>query len=197
MPLPLVFDMDGNPRSWNWLTDLMGAVSLGFSEYQLAYRCVEVHVQRGHAALVVHLRQPDGLPIPGITCIRYWPDAPKLPEWDPPPERWFNRGVHGETNENGDWGSGMGGGDRYYPPEAGPSSIWIGELGVGSDCFHGLGWIVDPELNDLHLNLVFERSDEEPPPPPPPDDAWLILTNLLRSTGEMWISAADEIEGLL
>jgi len=102
--------------------------------------------------------------------IRFWPGAPVLPEWPSPPERWKNKGVHDKTNEDGHIGFGMGGGDHYYPDQGqvGASSIWVGHTGWGSDCMHGLGWIVAD--TDLHLNVVFQQVENgdngngEPPP---------------------------------
>lgn len=162
---PRIFDRHGTEQDWAWLQGKFGQVSHTESQETTAYRLVRIQERQGHSSFVVSLIDADGNPIPGITVIRYWPGAPPLPAWNPPPERWYNKGVHGETNAQGDIGYGMGPGDLYYPPAAGASAAWVGELGVGSDCFHGLGWIVAD--TDLHLDLTFQRTEGEPPPPPP------------------------------
>jgi hypothetical protein len=166
MTTPAIFDKNSQPQSWAWLVGKFGEASISHSEEALAYRLVRIQERQGHSSFVVNLIDEQGNPISGTTVIRYWPDAPKLPEWTPPPERWFEKGVHGETNPEGNIGFGMGGGDQYHPPIPGPSSAWVGEMGVGSDCFHGLGWIVAE--TDLHLDLTFQRTESQPPPEPSP-----------------------------
>jgi hypothetical protein len=172
MTQPRIFDRTGQERDPAWLQAKFGAVSYHLSGEDTAYRLVRIQERQGHSSHVVALIDAEGNPLDGITVIRYWPDAPPLPDWDPPPERYFEKGVHGETNPEGLIGFGMGSGDLYHPPACGASSAWVGELGVGSDCFHGLGWIIAEA--DLHLDLVFQRTEGQPPPEPPDFEAAVI-----------------------
>lgn len=155
---PKIFDKEGQERDWAWLIARFGDVTISQSTYEQVYRLVEIREQEGPAALIPSLLDEEGQPVPGVQVIRYWPGAPELPVWDPPPERWKNRGVHGKTNDEGHIGFGMGGGDYYdSQTETGASSIWVGELGWGSDCIHGLGMLA--ATNHIHLNPTFQRQE--------------------------------------
>jgi len=164
--MTIILDRNGQERSWAWLQERFGLVSHVESAEYSAYRLLVIQEQQGHSSLIATLIDEEANPIEGIEVIRYWPDAPELPYWEPPPERWFPKGVHGRTNADGNMGFAMGHGDLYDPAiQSGASSIWVGEPGYGSDCISGLGWIVHPVDGDLHLNVVFQRLEDEPPPP--------------------------------
>jgi hypothetical protein len=182
---PKVFDNGGQERDMAWLLNKYGDVTISASEYPEAFRVVELREQIGDAALVVRLLNEEGQLQGGVTVIRYWPDAPKLPEWPPPPERWFSQGVHGETNDEGVIGFGMGRGDYYDPAleQRGATSIWVGFLGTGSECVGGLGMLGGS--NHAHINVTFQHS-AEPEPPGPGGDELERIALALESIAARW-----------
>lgn len=197
-----VYDLSGTKRDWSWLEGKFGPKLLRPSQYTYAYRVVRIDERRGHASFIVKLIDENGAPVSGITVIRNWvgmgPEH-QLPTWVEPPERWFERGVHGETNNNGDIGYGMGPGDLYYPPATGASSVWgghkEGDQKWGSDCLSGLGWIVHPIDGDLHLDVVLQRTVGEPPPPEP-DENWQMLFETLATTNALMVDVNSRLGNL-
>jgi hypothetical protein len=111
-------------------------------------RLVALRCREGPASLEVHVEDGAGNPLANVTVFRYWPDAPVLPSelaWDAN----YNRADYGLTNDQGNIGFGMGGGDPYFPPgQAGASAIWVG--GPDSYLVSGLGWL--GLTAHIHLN---------------------------------------------
>jgi hypothetical protein len=191
---PKVFDGQGQERDWDWLIANFGAVSLERAEeaedQSHVYRIVKLHDTDGPAAMVVNVVDHDNKPLEGVQVVRYWPNAPKLPDWPRPTSLWHEEGVFGPTNENGDIGFGMGGGENYTVPNGGPCAVWVADEAGPSDLLSGLG-MLDKTVH-RHLDVTFrleavveptaQPTDREPavdgqpivpvpelgPPPPPP-----------------------------
>ena len=154
-----IFDKDGLERDADWLRQEFGAVEVqrGDGDWHVA----ELREAEGAATIIVTVLDQGSEPVEGALVARWWPD-PSLPELPIELTGWHAIGVYGETNANGDIGFGMGGGDYYYPPDAGASDVWID---YDSDLVHGLGMV--GSTNHRHLNVVFRYLPEPPPEPTP------------------------------
>jgi hypothetical protein len=191
---PRVFDQQGQERNWQWLVANFGPVSLERAETPQGtgqvFRVVKLQDREGPAVLVVHVTDQEGNPQDGVTVVRYWPDAPSLPDWPPPTSRWRARGVFGRTNPNGDIGYGLGAGDYYSPPDSGASAVWVAEQIGSSDFVSGLGMLSGTNHRHLEVHYQLQGIEGEPPPPeplpptppeptpptpPPTDDNWARL----------------------
>ena len=172
MAEPKIFDQQGQERDWAWLTANFGDIRVERATAEegvtKVYRVVKLQGAEGPAVQVATVTDKDGNPLEGIQVVRYWPDAPQLPDWPKPASRWHQRGVFGGTNTSGDIGYGMGHGDYYFPPDGGASSVWVADEAGPSDLVSGLGMLGG--TNHRHLDVFFELQDveEEPPTPPPP-----------------------------
>jgi hypothetical protein len=171
MEMPKVYDQQGKEQDWDWLVATFGPVNLERAEVpegtKHIYRIVKLHDVEGPAVKIVRLIDQAGKPLANVRVVRYWPDAPALPEWAPPASRWRDRGVYGRTNSNGEIGFGMGHGDFFFPPKSGASAVWVGEEAGPSDFVSGLGML--GATHHRHLDVTFQLQDvEEPPAPPPP-----------------------------
>jgi len=129
------------------------------------------------AVIVAKVIGVDGSPMANWPVFRYWPDAPYLPETLVSHK---DRAVIGRTNENGDVGFGMGGGDFYFPPGVGATWIWphwgeavcgIGMVGATSH------WTIWP---------VFKARD----PAPEPEDG---IKDAVEYLGAQLYKAANEL----
>lgn len=149
LPPLVILDLSGVQRDWNWLRDTFGNVNIYRAGAGTAYRVCVLKAIEGPATLVVKVTD-DGQPLEGLTVIRYWPGAPYLL---PDLVGWFDRGVYGQTNANGEIGFGMGTGDYYQPPGGGASAIWV--HGLPSDLVTGLGMLWG--TNHIHLDTEFCR----------------------------------------
>jgi hypothetical protein len=187
---PKVFDQEGQEQDWDWLIATFGPVSLERVEpaegETRAFRIIKLQDAEGPAVEIVNVVDQNGDPMPGIRVVRYWPDAPLLPDWPLPIIKWRDRGVFGETNLEGDIGYGMGQGDYYFPPDCGSSAVWVADQHGPSDFLDGLGML--GATNHRHLDVFYQLQDigqspEEPPDEPPeeppeepseepPDEAW-------------------------
>jgi hypothetical protein len=170
MEYPKVYDQQGEEQDWAWLVANFGAINLeratipeGVAQ---VYRIVKLQDIEGPATQLVNVVNQEGRRLEGLTVVRYWPDAPKLPEWPPPISRWRDRGVYGPTNVNGDIGFGMGRGDYYSPPGAGASAVWVANQSGPSDFISGLGMVGG--TNHRHLDVYYQLKDAGAPPPEPP-----------------------------
>jgi hypothetical protein len=108
---------------------------------------VALRAAEPHSAIIVCVRYPDGSPAQGVVVLRHWPGAPLLP-----PElqgEWFDTGVWALTKDNGCADFGMGTGDYYWPPQCGPSSVWV----RSGDVVHCLGMVA--ATNHHHLDLDY------------------------------------------
>jgi hypothetical protein len=164
MGQPRIVDRQGQEKDWAWLVAQFGPVELeraGVAQGNV-YRVVEIREVQGPAVQVVNVVDPGGTPIEGIRVVRFWPDAPLLPDWPPPTSLWRNRGVFGDTNVEGNIGYGMGQGDYYYLPASGASAVWVGDESGPSDLISGLGMLGGTARR--HLDLVFQLQPAEPPP---------------------------------
>jgi len=171
-----IFDKDGREQSLSWLQSVFGNVeihSADASDGANVFRLAELRESVGPSAVVVAVKDEMGNPMKDVPVIRYWPDAPNLPDWTPPPERWKSRGVVGRTGDGGDVGFGMGQGDYYEPDkEQGASGIFLGKPSTHSDFVMGLGMVWATEHQHLNLTFQLGAGDDNggPEPPEPPEE---------------------------
>ena len=182
-----IYDKSGAERDWVWLQATFGAgvrVDARPDANLPGYEVVELRAKDGPCTLVARVLDEHGAPAAGVLVARWWDD----PHLDPLPEglaTWHPLGVYGSTNDGGDIGFGMGGGDGYdpaWPADKLPvSEIW-GPLNSGR--VHGLGWVWD--TNHLHLDVTLQwvGGGEEPPEPGEGDIAAAIL-ELARQVGRI------------
>lgn len=172
MDVPEVYDQEGNQRDWHWLIANFGAIRIERAEVPEGvghvYRIVKLQDAEGPAVKIVHIEDEAGNPQAGVKVVRYWPDAPMLPEWPPPASRWQEQGVYGDTNVNGDIGFGMGRGDYYFPPNGGASAVWIASPKGPSDYISGLGMLGGTNHRRMDVTFQLQALDGEPPAPPEP-----------------------------
>ncbi|MFC2046133.1 hypothetical protein ACFLTC_01250 [Chloroflexota bacterium] len=171
MDTPKVFDGQGQERDWDWLVANFGAVNLERAEeaedQPHAFRIVKLYDTDGPAAMVVNVVDQDDSPLEGVQVVRHWPNAPDLPDWPSPTSIWHDEGVFGPTNENGDIGFGMGGGEYYTVPNGGPCAVWVADQAGPSDLLSGLG-MLDKTVH-RHLDVTFRLEAAVQPPEQPAD----------------------------
>jgi hypothetical protein len=169
---PQVFDQEGQEQDWDWLVANFGAVSLERAEPAEGgagvFRIVKLQDTEGPAVQIVTVADQDGSPMGGIRVVRYWPDAPRLPDWPAPTSQWRDRGVYGETNLEGDIGYGMGQGDYYFPPGGGASAVWVADESGPSDFIGGLGML--GATTHRHLDVYYHLQGVDGPPDGPPEE---------------------------
>jgi hypothetical protein len=172
MEMPRVFDQGGQEQDWDWLVANFGAVNLERVEpaegVTQVYRIVKLQDAEGPAVQIVNVVDGDGNAMAGIRVVRYWPDAPLLPDWPSPISRWRKRGVFGATNVEGDIGYGMGRGDYYFPPSGGASAVWVADPKGPSDFISGLGML--GATRHRHLDVFYQLQDLGEPPVEPPEE---------------------------
>jgi hypothetical protein len=178
-----IYDQNGAQKDAAWLKATYGNVQVTEATVPTGaavFRVAELREKVGPATLIAQCRLPDGSPIKNVPIVRYWPGAPTLPTWEPPPERWRDRGVSGRTNNEGNVGFGMGNGDYYRPDsQEGASAIWCGKPSTHSDLVSGLGMLV--ATNHAHIDTIFELAEGPPgpepgPEPPEPGDDSVVLS---------------------
>lgn len=164
-----IVDLNGAEQDAAWAAAKYGAVGVTRAAAPTGaavYRVVELQEKEGPAVLVATLRDGDNHPISGVRVVRYWPGAPMLPEWESPPERYFDRGVYDKTNQEGAIGYGMGQGDYYNPAtQKGASGIWVATPSTHSDLVDGLGML--PGTVHEHFDAIFELTEGSGPGPGP------------------------------
>jgi hypothetical protein len=180
---PKVLDLQGQERDWEWLESEYGRVTFKLAQAPSpgapVYRLFRLQDTEGPAAAIVNVVDPNGQPLEGVRVVRYWPDAPELPDWPEPVSKWFERGVHGPTNAEGNLGFGMGKGDYYRPEDGGPCAIWVADGAGPSDLLGNHGMLHG--TNHRHLNLFYRLepgaeaeeplpAPEEPEPQPAPEE---------------------------
>lgn len=138
----------------------------------------EPHVSN---ALIVLVKDENGVPVFNQRVAWYWPDADPDPFCGPVggvlPEMTPNICVSGQTSGSGDVGFGMGKGAYYFPPHIGPHATWVYGTQTRSDVILGLGMVGG--TNHDHFDVEFTEVEEEVPPPEPPDDKWQELYSKL------------------
>ena len=168
-----VLDQQGQERDWSWLVSTFGAINLerAGAATGKVFRAVKLQEAEEPAVQLVHIADRDGAPLPGVTVVRWWPDAPKLPAWGDQVSRWRERGVFGPTDGSGTIGFGMGQGDRYSPPAGGASGVWAADAQGQSDLVTGLGMLDGASHRhvDVFYQLVDVDAPLEGPPGEPPD----------------------------
>jgi hypothetical protein len=168
---PKIFDQQNQEQDWNWLVVHFGPISLerATASQGSAYRVVKFQDAEGAAVQIVNVKDQEDHPLAGLRVVRYWPDAPALPNWPPPISMWHNQGVYGDTNVNGDIGYGMGHGDYYFPPGSGASAVWVADQAGPSDLVSGLGMLggTDHRHIDVYYQLLPVSPPVEPPVKPP------------------------------
>jgi hypothetical protein len=206
-------DGEGAERDWDWLMANFGAINLEYAEPPAeggsVYRVVQLQAVEEPAIQVGRVLDAEGQPLAGVRVVRFWPEAPPLPRWALPASRWRDRGVYGETNDQGEIGFGLGHGDDYRPPAGGASALWVAEEAGPSDLVGGLGKIQGSPHR--HLDVVFQRqpaggeaiappvaAPPRPTPPPPTEkepeptrDPWQILFEKLDRIAELLEKGQD------
>ncbi len=144
---PMVLDVDGDTRDWDWVRQTYGArYRRGDSPWQL----VEVHGYEGPPTLDVWAVDQDGLPVEGAEFYYYHPEAPRI-EGD----EWYDRGVLLSTDRDG----------RISFPAAGVPGDCRGAIwpkGKG-DVLEGLGLLVGS--GHKHVNGIWQMVIKRPVPP--------------------------------
>lgn len=174
MEPPVVYDYSGNVSSMAWLTSEFGPVEVTRTELDsraaYVFRIVALRAQCDYATLKVDVYDENWTPIPNVSVIRYWPDAPILPDFsDTTASQWTTRGDVGYTDANGAVGFGMGLGDYYFVPDTGASKVYVADFAGPSDLMSGLGML--GATNHCHIDTVFQKiSDTYTPPTPEPTD---------------------------
>jgi hypothetical protein len=168
---PIVVDQLGKERSWDWLVESFGPISLHRTSLPAGathvYRIVRLQDAEGAAVQIASVQNGDGTPRAGVRAVRHWPDAPILPTWPPPTSRWRDRGVFGVTNAQGQVGFGLGQGDYYFPPRSGTCALWIADPAGPSDCLEGLGMLGLTNHRRLDIHFEFQPVEGQPAPPKP------------------------------
>jgi len=161
MDQPTIVDQNGQERDWSWLVANFGPISIERAPATsgTVFRIVKLRDSEGPSVQVVSVRDAEGMPVIGTNVIRYWPDAPQLPDWAQMVSRWRPRGVVGPTNEDGNVGFGMGGGDYYFAPNAGASALWLGDPRGPSDFISGLGMLGG--TNHRHIDVFYAMVDAD------------------------------------
>lgn len=161
-----IVDLYGNHQDLAWLDTTYGfeltrvLVPEGVTRVCRIDKLVEVE---GPAIYLVNVKDVDGMPMADIPVIRYWPDAPPLPEYDPPTSRWYDQGIFGPTNEYGDWACGIGSGDGGSAG-TGVSAIWTAKPGVPSDLADKWLWLFSTEHRTLQVHFKIVPVEEQPGP---------------------------------
>ena len=120
-------------------------------------------------------------PLAGKSAIRWWPDAPTLPEIIPPASAWETNGIRAYIKETGaaDWGVGRG--EAYFPETgSGVCKVWIASLDGPCDLLEGWGWLDGTPYRQLCP--IFERVlvDEDEPTPPVDGDLGEVVKAIDR-----------------
>lgn len=172
MIVPKIIDHEGQERDWDWFVTNFGAITIERcpATEGKVFRIVKLRDSIGPAVQIASVRDEDSMPLIGVNLVRFWPDAPELPQWPAPISMWRRRGVIGPTNEEGNVGFGMGHGDYYFAPNAGASALWVADGRGPSDFIIGLGMLggTDHRHVDVFFQLVDLGSQIEPPVPPKP-----------------------------
>ena len=116
-----VYDKYGHEKTLAWLYQEFGNVEIQAPDPQADpyFEIVELHenddIQPGHephapACIITRVLDENGAPLPGVTAVFWWPDAPHLPG-----SGWHEHGVTGQTKPEGTVDFPMGGG-AYYDP---------------------------------------------------------------------------------
>ncbi len=198
----LILDQLGKAQDWNWLSSTFGEVTLQQPRLNGStrgvFRLVKLQDAEGPAVLIVKVLGKDGKPLKGAPVVRYWAEAPELPAWPQPSSRWRDRGVYGPTDGNGNVGFGMGTGDVYAPPNAGPACVWISDPAGPSEMIDGLGMLAQ---NHRHLDLTFRLQEAvapptpSPQPPTPPEPS--PTPSGVTLTAEQWKQLLEKLDSIL
>ncbi len=149
---PIVYDCDGEISTVYWLTTTFGALTWSQSE-SIPLSALHARCRDQPATIIAHVEDSNGKPLENITVVFHWPDAPSLPlELH---NCGLDRGVYGTTNLDGDIGFGIGPGAYYFPPAAGPHTLWL----PGGACLAGLGML--GETNHEHVDGDWTVSGQE------------------------------------
>lgn len=205
----VIWDALGNERDREWLAGKYGLVDLAGGSETGEHWAVAALVEEADyppeaervgfggkpalpdagAAILVACRDELGLPVVGVTVVRYWPGAPELPE---ALRYWQSRGVYGATNGEGNIGFGMGPGDYYSPPaQYGATWVWVNDPDRESVAVTGLGMLAG--TNHDHINVIYTVKGGEPPEPPE-DEVLSLLRQILAELTRLrryWVPDVD------
>jgi hypothetical protein len=177
----LIIDENGNPITWDQLTDLFGPIVLHpANPLQAGYRITKIEIKDpGAAAIIVTVLDEAGQPEPSLLVAWYWPDADYDPSCGPangqPPGMLPNTVdlPVGLTNAEGVIGHPMGDGAWYIPnnpdpeePKTGARATWIYGASTNSDLLLGLGMVA--KTAHRHLDLTYQFTEPQPDPDPWP-----------------------------
>lgn len=130
------------------------------------FKLVGFYLRSGIAAYIPKVLDETGTPLANILVFRHWPGADPLPQPINPP--YFDRGVGGFTNADGDIGFGYAG-ESVVLENGGPDAIWVSADPPGgerqhSDCVTHLGWFGGTD--HLTANPIFQVTTKAGEPPP-------------------------------
>jgi hypothetical protein len=149
-PRPVVIDIDGDTRDWDWVHDAYKAT---YRRGVTPLRLIEVHEYEGPPTLDVLVVDSDGLPVEGIEFYYHHPGAPGIEEGE-----WYGRGFLKATGVDG-WLSFIAEGGPCTPGAC-QGAVW--PKGKG-DVLDGLGLL--SETRNRHLNGVWQLVEEGTPLP--------------------------------
>jgi hypothetical protein len=154
-PRPVVIDVEGDTRDWDWVRD---AYKASYRRGTTTLRLIEVHEYEGPATLDVLVMDSDGLPVEGVEFYYHHPGAPGIEAGE-----WYGRGFLKATGPDGRLSFTAEGGP--CAPGACQGAIW--PKGKG-DVLDGLGLLSG--TRNRHLNGVWQLVEEGIPLPDEPKD---------------------------
>jgi hypothetical protein len=130
------------------------------------FKLVGFYVRTGIAAYLPKVRDEDESPLENVLLYRHWPGADQFPE--PVNPAYFDRGVGGFTNANGDIAFAYAG-TSVVGEDGGPDAIWVSADPPGgerrhSDCVTHLGWMGGTD--HLTANPIFQAATKAGEVPP-------------------------------
>jgi len=137
------------------------------------YHVSEMIAITGPSTFRFRVIDASGNPMPGVSVVWYWPDAPLYPG-----SGYDGRGVECITKDNGWAEASMGLGAYYWPDDpsqgklVGPHKAWI--YGEKSDLVSGIGMIGQTEHD--HFDVVVSPSVT-----PPPQTTYTLTTSVAGS----------------
>jgi len=147
-------------------------------------RCVS-----GPCTQIVRVENENGDPVSSVAVARWWQDAPLLPNLPPDCHATyvFANAVIGLTNDGGDVGFGMGGGDM-----PGSSAVWVIHCDAPSGGVIGLGW--KPFTNHDAIAVTFRIVPAYTPPEPP---TGTCPVNEIRAELDKVTGTVETLRGML
>ena len=152
---PMVIDVDGDTRDWEWVRQAYGA---SYRRGETSLRLIEVHEYEGPATLDVWVVDTDGLPVSGAEFYYYHPDAPIIEEGE-----WYSQGDLRSTGPDGRLRFALPASSTPCAPGGCQGAIW--PKGQG-DVLEKLGMLANTK--NRHLNGMWQMVEEGTPSPSDP-----------------------------